>query len=619
MAWTGETPDLGPCLHHTHSPTTDPILIGGRFGLFMALDEDHGSLTDPFFHDWPSAQSVSHQQMHVTMLRRAYEGGLRLMVASATDNQMLDIIWNPAFSLSQGRFALREDFDYKAAVEQFDFIRQFVAANSSWMAIARTPAEARVAIQQNKLAVVLGLEMDELTAEEILKLKQEYGVALVVPVHLVNNSFGGTAAYNTFFNVANFIMNGALIRVWPDDALGFQFPRFPSEYSATVASVPFLGGLLSNLWASLSAWLSDYDTGTAGHRNRVGLTDEYGLRRLMKAGLLIDTAHMSSAATDATLALADRFDVPLVHSHGGKRAGSKPSERGMSDPQFEGLEASGGILGLGTGSDPEEPVTIAKWVDMYLDVAAEGPVALGTDLNGMAKQIAGSEIPLAYPTAAIQKADWTGRSAALSKFQLGNRSFDIEDDGIAHIGMLPDFLAVGRQRAQALGRAREFDQIFHSAHDFIATWEQAARAASGVDNTLPDVPVSRLEVTIETGTDDLKCGGVMIYAIDRVDGEDRIISLPATISQRQVPDATYSLALQLLPGTELRDVDKLRLDYLPVKCDVFDTGDSWNIKRLRVAYNVMDGIGKRGVLTHKRGAPAKRLDRGATWTVYTER
>ena len=622
MAWSGAADALGPCLHHAHTPVNspiNPIVIGARFGLLQVLENHHGSLESPFFYDWPSAHSVTHQQMHVNMLRRAFEGGLRLMVASATDNQMLDIIWNPEFSLSQGRFAFREDADYKAAVEQFEFIRQFVQANASWMAIAKTPGEARLAINQGKLAVVLGLEMDELSAEEILSLKEQYGVALVVPVHLVNNSFGGAAAYNTLFNVANYMMNGDLFRIKADSTLGFQFPGIPSAYT----NLPVVGDLVAKLGlGSLASRLTEYgSTGVAGHRNRVGLLDEYGIRRLMKAGLLIDTAHMSSDATDATLALADPFDYPLVHSHGGKRSGSKPSERGMSDTQFERLENSGGILGLGTGSSPDEPVTITEWVDRYLEVAAVGPVALGSDLNGMAEQIAESEFQLTYPTAAIEKADWTGRSPSLPMFQLGNKRFDIERDGIAHIGMLPDFLAVARQRAQALGRPRDFDQIFHSAHDFIATWEQARRAAPAVNNALPSLPVSWIDLTIETGTDDLKCGGVMVSATNILNGPDRTVSVPTIINKWQREYSTYVLRLQMWPGTQLRDIDKIRFEYLPIKCDFFDTGDAWNIKTLKVTYDIIsaNGTRDRGVLMHKRGAPAKRLDRGETWTVYTER
>src|SRR5439155_583028 len=38
---------------------------------------------------WPNARDLIHQQMNVASIRRAYEGGLRLMFASATDDQVL--------------------------------------------------------------------------------------------------------------------------------------------------------------------------------------------------------------------------------------------------------------------------------------------------------------------------------------------------------------------------------------------------------------------------------------------------------------------------------------------------------------------------------------------------
>jgi hypothetical protein len=415
--------------------------------------------------------------------------------------------------------------------------------------------------------------------------------------------------------MANFVMTGDFFRIFPDSSLGFQLDRITSDYT----KIPVVGSLLGPFLGPMVSRLSEYATGTLGHRNEVGILDEYGIRRLMKAGLLIDTAHMSSESTNRTLALADPFDYPLVHSHGGKRWGSKPSERGLSNSQFNALENSGGILGIGTGSSDEEPVTVTQWVDRYLEVAAVGPVALGTDLNGMAAQIWESEFELTYPTDTIQKADWTGNTPSLPMFRLGSKLFDIESDGIANIGMLPDFLASARRGAEARGRTREFDQIFHSAHDFIATWEQATNAAPAVDNTLPPVEVSRLDLTIETGTDDLKCGGVMVTAINRVGTQDRMLAMTAINGERN-RHSTYRMQLQLLPGTQLRDIDKIRFEYLPIKCDLFDTGDTWNIKTLKVSYNVTyNGTPAPGVLMHKRGAPARKLDRGDTWTVYTER
>jgi microsomal dipeptidase-like Zn-dependent dipeptidase len=628
---TARDPWTGKLSASIHSVSSNPFTIAARFGLLMSRDSNHGPIGHPMYLDWPRASSIVHQQMHVTMLKRAWEGGLRLIVASATDNQMLDILWNPEFSLSQGRFAFREDADYKSAQEQFEFIQQFVAANASWMAIAKTPSQARTAINQGKLALVLGLEMDELSAEEILKLKEQYGVALVMPVHLINNSFGGTAVYNDFFNIANYLMNGELYRIDHDPTVGFQLDLIQgvravnSFVNNVLKDIPVIKDLVANV-----PMPREYlEKPNEGHINKFGILDEYGMKRLMKAGLLIDTAHMSSRATDATLTLAGKIGYPVVYSHGGKRWGSKASERGLNDAQFQRVVDSGGILGLGTGSSKEEPTSMAKWLDYYLEVAKVGPVALGSDLNGMAEQVDIVESPLNYPTEAIRNADWstTRRTQSLPMFQLGMKQFDIRRDGVAHIGMLPDFLAVVRERtryastnAERNEGVRLVDQVFHSAHDFIATWEKASLAASSVNTDLPAAPINQVKLTLETGTDNLKCGGVMVSAMKRVDGQDRQVSIPAMINRGLGANSTYVMSLNMFPDIQVRDIDKIRFDYIPNKCDVFDTGDTWNIKTLKVTYAVVtDGRLEPGVLMHKRGAPARRLDRGATWTVYTER
>ena len=112
----------------------------------------------------------------------------------------------------------------------------------------------------------------------------------------------------------------------------------------------------------------------------------------------------------------------------------------------------------------------------------------------------------------------------------------------------------------------------------------------------------------------------MVSAFNRVGTQDRMVSLPVMINGGRNAFSTYRMQLQLMPGTELRDIDKVRFEYLPLKCDFFDTGDTWNIKTLRVTYDIPVSGGRvQGVLMHKRGAPAKKLARGGTWTVWTER
>ena len=185
--------------------------------------------------------------------------------------------------------------------------------------------------------------------------------------------------------------------------------------------------------------------------------------------------------------------------------------------------------------------------------------------------------------------------------------------------MLPDFLAAVRRRATG-DEVREVDQVFHSAHDFIATWEEALRAAPVVNATLPPVTVPRLLITIETGTDNLKCGGVVITAFRRLNNRDMLISPPTFITTGRGAHSTFAMYLQMFNGIQLPDVYKIRFRYSNNKCDPFDTGDTWNIKTLKVTYDIPVSGGRvQGVLMHKRGAPAKKLARGGTWTVWTER
>src|SRR6185503_15533975 len=90
--------------------------------------------------------------------------------------------------------------EFASAVRQLKYIEQLVAANSSWMEIVWTSEMARRAVQRNHMAVVLGLEMDSLSVDQILQLKNQHHVSLVLPIHMANNSFGGTAVYGEVFN-----------------------------------------------------------------------------------------------------------------------------------------------------------------------------------------------------------------------------------------------------------------------------------------------------------------------------------------------------------------------------------------------------------------------------------
>lgn len=68
-------------------------------------------------------------------------------------------------------------------------------------------------------------------------------------------------------------------------------------------------------------------------------------------------------------------------------------------------------------------------------------------------------------------------AAPMLRSQLGNRDFDVNLDGLAHYGMLPDFLQdVHNQLAGTESNrpdaVRDLRALFRSAEDYIVTWER---------------------------------------------------------------------------------------------------------------------------------------------------
>lgn len=297
--------DLPSCMADKHAGfDEDMVRHLTRQTLISKLDgltgHSHTSAGWPNFEGWPHALSVIHQQMHISWIHRAWQGGLRLMLASVTDNQTLSMLWHRGFSTVGSQPKPNPNFDVESAKRQIQFIRNLARANSSWMEIVETPSQARIAISSGKLALVLSLELDTLDAEQIISLKLELGIRHVIPIHLVDNRFGGAAVYNDLFNASNYYLSEHFYQVTGDPNLEFRLARpqylavadgnsvkpkeiEESEYRALgyecFPSTPVPGCVSNGL----------------GHKNVRGLV-KTELQKLMAEGLLIDLAHMSDAA-----------------------------------------------------------------------------------------------------------------------------------------------------------------------------------------------------------------------------------------------------------------------------------------------------------------------------------
>lgn len=410
-----DAPDFDPCDGTTHQrSSSNQVERAARQLVFdhLAQVTSHphgpsgaGRADRAAYEAWPHAMDVFHQQMSAPDIRRAYEGGLRLLFASVTDSQVIArALSGPEYP---ALFIPDVQTEIDSARRQLQSIRDLVATNASWMQIVDTPDDARRAIRSGRLAIVLSLEMDGLPYDEILRLIDEGHVHHVIPLHLVDNEYGGTAVYDSFFNADSQLMAPA----FGDDRRYFS-SVLDTRYSARLDRPPVLGTTVAVTFglddieadaavcqapyvvpglccphqcttASACAGCSgvcrtDADWIVGGHRNQFGLTPcgRDLFRELMRRGALIDVAHQSEAATQDLLDLAAAWPggYPVMASHGGLTPRPDVSRVWGDERDFDrGLamraEALGGVMGLGTeGRLQEASIFVARGAPL-LDIA----------------------------------------------------------------------------------------------------------------------------------------------------------------------------------------------------------------------------------------------------------
>jgi len=398
--------------------------------------------------------------MHITAIKRAYDGGLRLMVASATDNELLSDLWNLGYHAGGNTIPVPDSaFDFNSAVRQLQFIHTLVAANNSWMQIVTTPTEARNAINNNKLAVILGLELDSLSLDQVATLASNYQVRSVIPVHLANSRFGGMAMYDDVWNANNYFYNGMFFDVSLNNCVSFrlgvpkQLQRDPNNgVDGALSPQP-----ISASWFDSLHYQTQADLNMGGHVNNMSL-NRGAFFQLMQWGLLLDIAHMGQNAADAAISMGELHQYPVMDSHTGLRDDSNcaqrwpngpppgVSERSMPFSQVKLIAKLGGVLGLGTARN-DGPDPVESWLKDYqealIQMGGKG-VALGTDTNGLSPQIVVNQYDYrtTYPITIASRFNPPPGvdTPSLPRFTMGARTYDFTHDGIANYGLLPDFL-----------------------------------------------------------------------------------------------------------------------------------------------------------------------------------
>lgn len=468
------------CGNHIRRMVLNGLEDGNQANKTHDIDHPPGY---PSFSKWPKHDDILHQQMWVDWIERSYQGGMRVMVALAVNNYTL------ATGLETSANNPRND---KASADlQIRELKRLVAKHK-WMEIAYSAEDLRRIVgQKDKLAVIIGVELDDIgdfvvnksrpspqaLRAELRRLHRR-GVRYIFPMHLTDNYFGGTAAYEKDVNRANCYHYGS----WWDLACTDGSGR--DEHGITkrvdMGFDVFTGIKLGECGGT--APVPKCRRGE-GHVNRRGLTSlgREAIDEMMRLGMIIDMDHASVKTIHGILdqtAKPSGGKYPLVSGHNGLRGADAHanSENNRTKAQYLELTQRKGIAGVGWGALRSD-----EWLRRLQAVRNTGvPLALGSDINGLVVQ------PRPRAGCSPQKPCVT-YSSSFPQPQHGSKTWDYNRDGVAHIGLFPDLL---RDIEGQKGGPAIVDTLFDGAEAFAVMWERAER----IGRTVPEATSSGMSI-----------------------------------------------------------------------------------------------------------------------------
>ncbi len=399
----------------------------------------------PGFAGWPSAGTLTHQQLYWRWLQRAWLGGMRFAVAQTVEDEPLcNLEPRRSHSCDETATVEAQIADLRGMERYVD--AQYGGAGRGFFRLVEGPREAARAIRAGKLAVAIGIESsdplgcsqrggrpncDRAGIDRAIARYVRLGVRTIFVSHWVDNALGGAAleggAKGQFIAAMQVEQTGAPFRTGPCPD--------PEQGEEQVE-------------------------GAGRTCNQEGLTPlgAYAVGKLMDAHVLVEADHLSEGARDAVLQLAERRGVPIVSSHTGTG--------GLwTHAELKRLYALGGFATARLSGGAAE---LPKSVLALRADQVRGPVgvALGSDTGGFADLPAPDPAlaPLQYPFRSFD-----GR-VLFTRQRTGTRTFDVNADGVAHYGLVPDLLA--QVAAQPRG-PEALGVLFDSAAAYLATWRRA--------------------------------------------------------------------------------------------------------------------------------------------------
>jgi microsomal dipeptidase-like Zn-dependent dipeptidase len=432
-------------------------------------DGKHAPTGWPTFKDWPAHDSMTHQQNYYAWVERAWRGGQRVLVNDLVTNGVICSLYpfkdRSCDEMTSIRLQAQKTYDMQAYID-----KMYGGPGKGWFRIVTDSAQAREVVQQGKLAVVLGVETSEpFGCKQILDIPQcskedidkgldelyDLGVRSMFLCHKFDNALCGVRfdehGLGTAINVGQFLSTGTFWKT--EKCTGPQRDNPIGGASAPDAEKELPEGV------EVPSYAADAQCNTRG------LTElgEYATRGLMKRKMMLEIDHMSVKATGRALDIFESESYPGVLS----------SHSWMDLNWTERVYRLGGFVAQYMHGS-EEFSAEAKRTDALRDKYGVG-YGYGTDFNGIgehpAPRGANTSTPVKYPFRSADGGSLIGRQTT------GQRTWDINTDGAAHYGLVPDWV----EDIRLVGGQDVVDDLLRGAESYLDTWGASENHKAGVN------------------------------------------------------------------------------------------------------------------------------------------
>jgi len=483
---------------------------------------DHKTDGYPSFSYWPHRSSKTHIQAYYRWLHRAHLSGLKLIVTHVTGNptfcDLLKIMHaGKSSDKCTGRDAVAQQTQYIYDLQ--DYIdAQEGGPGKGWLRVVTSPADARIAIADNQLAVVLGTEhgtlfdcregVDYCTEEFVdqeLQNIYDMGIRSVFPIHRFDNAFGGTRTADgsaggwmhltsmlstSKINTLLDLVNPFKLLFEPIGGHFWEFDECPEgvqaagnilsmktfvEKDLTVLTdaandIPTFGPLLSQgldlIFIDKLGDLPEYKEFDGEKRmcNIRGLQDigAHLINGIIDRGMIIEIDHMSYYTQTAVM------DIIEERQYSGVISGHTWME---SNPETRGQIFKLGGLVMPFNNKPTSVANSMKKLKTEMEAYPFSiGIAMSTDIQGVTSQAkADEDFSPQYPFTSID-----GKTTFYQP-KTGDREFDFGKEGMAHYGLYPEWVENFRQVDES-DPEDLMAILMNSAETYLQMWERAYNA-----------------------------------------------------------------------------------------------------------------------------------------------